>query len=63
MILEKNIILSFPHYKSTEVIDPRARPIWTPGHGWQDLCRGSLDIAINIKAVDLMVSEEDFVPL
>ena len=29
----------FPHYKSMEANDPQ-------GHGWDDLCRGSLDITI-----------------
>ena len=24
---------------------PRAGPVWTPGHGWQDLYRGPLYIA------------------
>ena len=29
----------FPHYKSMEANDPH-------GHGWDHLCRGSLDITI-----------------
>ena len=37
--------LSFSHYKSMEVNDTGVWPIWTPGHGWQDLCRGPLNIA------------------
>ena len=29
----------FPHYKSMKANDPQ-------GHGWDDLCRGSLDITL-----------------
>ena len=28
-----------------ELMSPWAWPIWTKGHGWQDLCRGPLNIA------------------
>ena len=38
--------LSFSHYKCMGANDPSGVwPIWTQGHGWQDLCRRPLNIA------------------
>ena len=38
--------LSFSHYQSMGVNDPLGHDQFGPqGHGWQDLCRGPLNIA------------------
>ena len=33
-------------YSQWKIMTPRVWTVWTPGHGWQDLCRGPLDIAL-----------------
>ena len=35
----------FFNHKSMGASDPQARSFQTEGHGWQDLCRGPLNIA------------------
>ena len=44
MTLE-NIFLALPMISLWELKITEAWPILTPGDGWQDLCRGPLDIA------------------
>ena len=44
-VSEKKIFLSFSHYKSMEANDPGRGQFGPQGFGWQDLCRGPLNIA------------------
>ena len=49
--LKRKPFIVFPHYESMEANDPRGGWVQfaSQRHGWQDFCKGQLDIVINNK--------------